>query len=40
MKRAILLAAIAMVAAMLSGCGHPNDITDEVAAAAMPAALA
>ena len=40
MKRSILLTAIAMVAAMLAGCGHPNDITDEIAAAAIPASLA
>jgi len=40
MKRTILLAAIALASAMLAGCGHPNDITDEIAAATIPAALA
>ena len=40
MKRSILLFAMALAAAMLAGCGHPNDITDEVAAAAVPAAQA
>lgn len=40
MKRSILLFAIALSAAMLAGCGHPNDITDEVAAAIVPAARA
>ena len=40
MKKSILLAAIVLASAMLAGCGHPNDITDEIAAAAIPASLA
>jgi outer membrane murein-binding lipoprotein Lpp len=40
MKRSILLAAMALAAAVLAGCGHPNDITDEISAATVPATQA
>ena len=39
MKRLILLAAMLLTAVSLSGCPHPNDISDDVAQAAATAAL-
>jgi outer membrane murein-binding lipoprotein Lpp len=40
MKKSILLAALFLAAAVLAGCAHPNDITDDVALDAAPAARA
>ena len=40
MKKSILLAALFAMVGMLAGCGHPNDITDDIAAVAAPAAQA
>jgi predicted small lipoprotein YifL len=40
MKKVFLLAALFLAAAALTGCGHPLDITDDIAAAAVPAAQA
>ena len=40
MKKLILLAALLLGVGALAGCGHPNDITDEIAAATVPATLA
>jgi hypothetical protein len=41
MKKLALLASVLVAAAALAGCGpHPNDITDDVAAVAAPAAQA
>ncbi|WP_275680296.1 hypothetical protein [Scleromatobacter humisilvae] len=37
MKKSILLAALLVAAAALTGCGHPNDITDDIAAVAVAA---
>jgi hypothetical protein len=37
MKKSILLAALLAAAATLTGCGHPQDITDDMAAAAVAA---
>lgn len=40
MKKLILLAALFLGAGALAGCGHPTDITDDVAAVAVTAAQA
>ena len=40
MKKSILLAALLLTGGLLTGCGHPADITDEVAAVAATAAQA
>ena len=41
MKRLLLLASLLIAGASLAGCGpHPNDITDDVAAATAPATQA
>ena len=40
MKKSILLAALFMATAVLTGCGHPNDITDEIAAVTLEASQA
>ena len=34
MKKTLLLAALVLAAAALSGCNKPTDITDDIAAAA------
>jgi predicted small secreted protein len=40
MKKSILLAFLLLAAAVLAGCAHPNDITDDIASIAAPAAQA
>lgn len=41
MKKSILLAALLLATtAMLAGCGHPADITEDLAAVAAPADMA
>jgi len=41
MKKSLILAALLLATtAMLAGCGHPNDITEDVAALATAAAQA
>ena len=41
MKKLALLASLLVAAAALAGCGpHPNDITDDIAALAIPASQA
>ena len=34
MRKSILLTALLLAVAALAGCAHPNDIIDEIAAAA------
>ena len=40
MKKSILFTALLLAVAALSGCNHPDDITDDVASAATSTALA
>ena len=40
MKKSILLALLLAAVGALAGCAHPNDITDDIAALAVPATLA
>ena len=40
MKKSILFASLLLAVAALAGCVHPNDIIDDVAQSAAPAALA
>ncbi len=40
MKKSIVLAAMVLASALLAGCGHPNDITDEIAAVTLEASQA
>jgi hypothetical protein len=40
MKKAFLLAVLFLATAALTGCGKPNDIVDDIAAATVPAAQA
>ena len=37
MKKTFLLAALLLAAVALTGCGKPNDIVDDIAAATAPA---
>jgi len=40
MKKSVLLALLVLAAAALSGCTHPNDITEDLAQAAVSTDLA